>query len=234
MSRSEIDPRVRKFYQNLTQDDAFIITHLVLPQAPAVLKRLQDDPKSKILDIGTGIGAALVHYATYFPKVQQVVGLDIDRPTVQLAQRKVEEVRDRPEYTEFKLDARIEIRWGDATNLSDLSDSELGTYDLITMNLALHEMGAEYRKVLERVCKALKRGGAVVVCDFYTSKKLVAYRDLVYQQWLSLYLHEVLLGSSMILFEDLQMLLNREGFKHPCVVGHPINGYLMVLAEKEI
>ena len=230
-SRNEIDPRVRKFYQNLTQDDAFVITHLVLPEVPNVLKRLQDDPTSQILDIGTGIGAALVYYANYFPEVQKVVGLDIDQPTVLLAKRMLEEMHNSPAF-----DDRIEIRSGDATDPNDLSDNELSHYDLVIINLALHEMGREYRKVVDRVCTGIKQGGAVVICDFFadsTPEEVAAYRELVYQQWLSLYLHQLLIGSSMISFQNLKELLERQSFNAPHVVGHPINGYLMVVAEKK-
>jgi predicted O-methyltransferase YrrM len=145
-------------------------------------------------------------------------------------------MRNRREFAEFKLDDRIEIRPGDATDLNDLSDDELSKYDLIIINLALHEMGREYRKVVRRVCQAVKEGGAVVICDFFAASKaeeVAAYRDLVYQQWLSLYLHQVLLGSSMISFEELRQFLERQDFNPPHVIGHPINGYLIVVAEKK-
>jgi SAM-dependent methyltransferase len=222
-SRSEVDPRVRKFYQNLTQDDAFIITHLVLPQAPGVLDQLQNG-ESKILDIGTGAGDALVHYATCFPRAK-IVGLDIDPPTVLLAQRKI--AQEGRAYAD-----RIEVRLGDANQL-ELRDE--APYDLITISLALHEIGVEYRNVLERVYQAIKPGGAVVVCEFYAAEGVAAYRNPTYQQWLSLHLHEILLGSIMIPSGEMPTLLVQAGFNLDRVraIDHPINGYLMVLAEKE-
>lgn len=215
-SRSNIDSRVHKFYQNLSEDDASIITHLVLEKLPK-------DQVEMVLDIGTGAGAALVHYATYFPKAK-VVGLDIDLPTVLLAQRTIAQaVRVDP-----NLDGRIEVRLGDANQLTGKD-----IYDLITINLALHEMGIKYRNVLQDIHQILKPGGVVVICEFYAADGVAAYRNPVYQQWLSLHLHEVLLGSNMLSSKELQDCLKDVRFKLNRIIDHPINGYLMVLAEKE-
>jgi ubiquinone/menaquinone biosynthesis C-methylase UbiE len=214
-SRSEVDARIHKFYQNLTEDDAPIITQLILDHIPeGVVKN--------ILDIGTGAGTALIHYARHFTGAK-VVGLDIDLPTVLLAQRTIAQVvRD-----DSQLDSQIEVRLGDARQLS-----EKDTYDLITMNLALHEMGVKYENVLKHVYDALTRGGVVVICEFYAAKVAAAYRNPAYQQWLSLHLHEILLGSHMFSSEELQALLESQGFQLVRTIDHPINGYLMILAQK--
>jgi ubiquinone/menaquinone biosynthesis C-methylase UbiE len=220
-SRSEVDPRVRKFYQNLAEDDAAIITDLILPEAPEVLKRLEGGEESKILDIGTGAGAALIHYAQCFPNAH-VEGMDIDLPTVLLAQRKIAD--EASDYAK-----RIEVRLGDANQL-EVED----TYDLITINLVLHEVGIKYEEVLKGVYRSLRQDGAVVICEFYTDDTVAAHRNAPYQQWLSLYLHEVLLGSSMISSKELKQRLQDVGFRpdRTRIIDHPINGYLMVLAVK--
>jgi ubiquinone/menaquinone biosynthesis C-methylase UbiE len=215
-SRSEVDARVHKFYQNLTEDDAPIIMRLILDQMPK-------EGVKKILDMGTGSGTALIHYATHFTNAQ-VVGLDIDLPTVLLAQRTVAQAV----HADPQLDGRIEVRLGDASQFS-----EKNAYNLITLNLALHEMGVEYKNVLQRVYQALKADGAVVICEFSASKVTAAYRNPEYQLGLSLHLHEVLLGSHMFSSEELQdLLIKTVGFQRVRTIDHPINGYLMILAEK--
>src|SRR5262249_20279667 len=129
------------------------------------------------------------------------------------------------------LKDRIEVHWGDANQHPKLE--EKNAYDLITLNLALHEMGVEYENVLKRVHGALRPGGKVVICEFYIAKGVAAYRNPAYQQWLSLHLRAVLLGSQMLSSEELQDLLKTLHFKPERIIDHPVNGYLMVLAEKE-
>jgi cyclopropane fatty-acyl-phospholipid synthase-like methyltransferase len=63
-------------------------TDTVLPQAPQTLARLQHG--GRLLDIGAGAGYALVHYAQRFPAAE-VVGLELNGPSVELARRAVAE-----------------------------------------------------------------------------------------------------------------------------------------------
>ncbi len=126
--RSAHDPFLIEALKNLSKPDGLMITDHVLPQASDTLARLEVG--GTILDIGAGGGHHILHYARRFPKTQ-VIGLEFDGPSVELAQRAVDEA---------DLGERVKIRHADANHLN-----EEAIFDLVTMNLALHETGGANR-----------------------------------------------------------------------------------------
>lgn len=216
--RSAHDPWLLEALQNLTKPDAAMITEAVLPQAQSTLERMQHG--GMMLDIGAGAGFALVHYATRFPSAR-VVGLEVDAPSADMARRAI---------TEANLAERIDIRHGDANFLN-----EENVYDLVTMNIALHETGepAEYRNVLSRVHRALKPRGTVVVSELPYPESPHAYRhEPVYQLLAGVQLHEALVGCGMITREQLRELLEGTGFAHVRVAKQPLPTRVVMLGEK--
>jgi cyclopropane fatty-acyl-phospholipid synthase-like methyltransferase len=173
-----------------------------------------------ILDIGTGAGFALVHYATRFPRAR-VIGLEIDPPSIELAKTAV---------AEAGLSHRIEIRDGDANFLKDES-----VYDLVTMNVTLHETGgpAAYRRVLSRVYHALKPGGTLLVSELPYPDELTEYREeWVYKVLSGLQFHEALVGCGMITKGELRGLLKGADFANVRVASQPNPARIMILAER--
>lgn len=116
------------------------------------------------MDIGSGGGSHLVHYARRFPRAT-VVGIENDGPSIENARRTL---------SEAEVDDRVEILHGDANTLD-----EEDAFDVVTMNLALHETGGdeEYRNVLRRVREALRPGGSVVVSELPYPDQPTDYRS---------------------------------------------------------
>ena len=217
--RSAHDPWLLEASKNATKPDAAMITEVVLPQAKETLTRLEQG--GTILDIGAGAGFALVYYATRFPKAR-LVGLELDIPSIELAQRAI---------AEAGLADRIELRREDANQLNDEQ-----VYDLVTMNLALHETGgpAEYSNVLSRVRRALKSAGTVVVSEFSYPDTPGAYRAApVYRMLAGIQLHEALVGCGMITQGELRDLLTETGFSKVREASQPLATRFVMLAEKQ-
>ena len=144
--RSAHDPWLLEALKNTTKPDAAMLTEHVLPHAPHTLAQIEQS--GALLDIGSGAGFHLVHYARRFPHAH-VVGIESDAASVELARQTI---------AVAGVAERVEIRHADANVLDDAQ-----AYDLITMNIALHETGgpAEYRNVLRRVRRALKSNGTL-------------------------------------------------------------------------
>jgi hypothetical protein len=137
--RSAHDPFLIEALKNTTKPDCVVLTEHVLPQAPQMLARLERG--GKMLDIGAGGGYHVAHYAKRFPNTQ-VVGLEFDGPSLELARQTV---------AEAGLGERFEIRYGDTNQLD-----EEEVYDLITMNIVLHETGVQRStRMSSRACAAL-------------------------------------------------------------------------------
>lgn len=110
---------------------------------------------------------------------------------------------------EAGLTDRVEIRQTDANQLDDVD-----AYDLVTMNIILHETGGpeECRNVLDRVQRALKRGGTILVAELPYPDSPEAYRqESVYRMLAGVQLHEALVGCGAITQAELPDLLN-DGF----------------------
>ena len=104
------------------------------------------------------------------------------------------------------------------------------------MNVVLHETGgpAEYRNVLERVRRALKPGGTVVVSELPYPDPPAAYRESpVYKGLTRLQFHEALVGCGMITQGELRRLLEESGFANVRVAQQPVVTRFVILAENE-
>jgi len=214
--RSEHDPFLLTTLESMTKPDAIMIADAVLPQAPELVRRLEQEG-GRILDIGAGAGFAALHYARHFPKAQ-VVGLELDEAQVCLAR---DAVASEP---------RVEIRHGDA----NLLDEQIA-YDLVTMNVALHETGgpAEWPNVLRRVHNALKLGGVLVVSELPYPDSTSAYREQpVYKALTGVQFHEALVGCGAITQNTLRDLLAGAGFVNARVADQPVATRFVMIAEK--
>lgn len=216
--RSAHAPFLIEALKNLTKPDCVVFTLHVLPQAPETLEKLEQG--GAILDIGAGGGHHLVHYAGRFPNAR-VVGLEFDAPSAQLARRTI---------AEAGLGERVELRHGDANELE-----EEDAYDLVTMSIALHETGGPeaYRNVLDRVRRALKPAGTVMVSELPYPDSPGEYREApVYKALAGVQLHEALVGCGMITQGQLGELLAETGFANARVADQPLPTRFVMLAEK--
>ena len=216
--RSQHDPWLLEALKNGTKRDCIVWAKTVLPQAPEALARLERG--GRLLDVGTGAGFALVHYAQQFPAAQ-LVGLELDEPSIALARQAVDAAG---------LGGRVEVRHGDANELDEAS-----VYDLVTMNITLHETGgpAEWRNVLARVQRALTPAGTLLVAELPYPDAPQAYRaDPVYRMLAGLQLHEALVGCGAITQGELPALLEEAGFAGIRVAEQPVPSRVVMLADK--
>jgi SAM-dependent methyltransferase len=214
--RAEHDPFLLRTLESMTKPDAVLITEAVLPQAPAILRTLQEQG-GRILDVGAGAGFAVLHYAHRFPKAR-VVGIEYDDAQAQLARAAA------------AGEPRVEMRQGDANQLA-----ERDVYDLVTMNVALHETGGadEWRNVLGRVRDALKPGGTLVVSELPYPDSTSAYREQpAYKALTGVQFHEALAGCGAITQNTLRDLLAGAGFSNVRVADQPVPTRFVMLAER--
>lgn len=221
--RSDHNPLIRDMFLR-HQEDFRMITEILCKEAPAMHRQLKEKG-GWILDIGTGAGHALVQYAKNFLSAH-IVGLDIDLSHIRMAQRTIIQANND---SKVGIDDRVEIRYGDANLLSDKE-----YYDLVTMNLSLHEMGEQYRRVLSRIYDALKPGGIVLITEAAHPDSICAYRDNS-GPWLklmaSVQLPQALFGSATIPQHVLRDDLKKVGFTNVRDY-HPHPSHVIFLAGK--
>jgi ubiquinone/menaquinone biosynthesis C-methylase UbiE len=110
-------------------------------------KMLPPKPGMKVLDIGCGTGAHLVHYQ----KVQcQVSGVDTSPSMLKRAQ--------------LKLGEQADLRQVNASTLPYPDDQ----FDIILISTVLHEMEPGLRKtVMLEAHRVLKKSGRILIIDFH-------------------------------------------------------------------
>ena len=198
VARSEHNSELLAAVADSSNADAPIITDEVLPQLPKAMARLESG--GRLLDVGAGAGYHVAHYAQRLPTAS-ISGLEYDLPSVLLA---------RETLAEAGLSNRVEIVHGDAGELE-----MAGTFDVVTMNLVLHEVGGPpaQARVLERALRALRPGGAIVVVELPYPDDADGYRqDPVYRRLAGLMLHEALVGCGAITQRQLVELVRDAGF----------------------
>lgn len=216
--RGEHDHGLLEAIAASTRPDAVALTDEVLPQAPLTLGVLESG--GRILDVGAGGGHHVVHYAQRFP-CSEVVGLEADAASVALARRAL---------SQAGIDGRARVLHADANELD-----EEDAYDLVTMNIALHETGGpqQYRNVLRRVRRALKPGATVLVSELPYPDSPRAYRDEpVYKSLAGVQFHEALVGCGMITRNELRELLLAAGFTRVREAKQPLPARFVMLAER--
>lgn len=211
------DPWLLDALQNLTKLDAAMITDHVLPQAPKTLDRLLAG--GRILDVGAGEGAHVLHYARRFPR-SRVIGLELD-------QVKVETFRKN--LAETSLSDRAAMRQGDVNQLG-----ETQVYDLITLNLTLHDAcPPDCRNLLARLFQALNPGGTLLISEIPYPDSIRSYRDGSFFRLLSgVQLHLAMTGCGMITAGQLIFWLQEGGFKSVRTAVQPNPSRFVVLGER--
>jgi SAM-dependent methyltransferase len=134
-----------------------------LPAIPDLHARLAADPPARVADVACGAGWSAIGIARAYPKAR-VDGLDLDAPSIELAQANV---------AAAGLADRVTMA------VRDAADPVLsGRYDLVTIFEALHDMSRPV-EVLRACRQLLAPGGSVLVVDERVADAFVAPGDSV-------------------------------------------------------
>ncbi|MPY63014.1 class I SAM-dependent methyltransferase [Streptomyces spongiae] len=125
---------------------------------PDVHRRLTDEPRARVLDLGCGLGWSTMALARAFPGAR-LTGVDLDAASVDEARRNAREAG---------LDDRVAFARTDAAGI-DMD----GSVDLVTVFEALHDM-ADPVRVLASVRRLLAPSGAVLIGDEKVSEEFTA------------------------------------------------------------
>jgi len=208
---------VRGITENSKPDFA-IMTEIALPQAPALLARLEQG--GAILDVGCGAAYGLIHLSRRFPRARGL-GLEVDSPMLELAARNL---------AEAGVGARVRV-----VPTSALAMEFAEEFDLAVMNIALHETGErpQWEEVLRRVHRALAPGGALLLSELPYPGTIEEYREKpAYRMLAGIQHHEVLVGCGMITIPELAALLQGAGFRTARRLEQPNPTRIMYLAER--
>lgn len=132
-----------------------------LPALPDVHARLQADPPAHVADVACGTGWSSIALARAYPKVS-VHGIDLDEPSIELAQRNAAEAGLTDRVT-------FEVR--------DAADPGLaGRYELVTIFEAIHDMSRPV-EALRAMRGLLAEDGTLLVADERVADAFVAPGD---------------------------------------------------------
>ena len=215
--RSQHDPWLLEALKNMTKPDYAVITESVLPR---VLSNDVLMSSFDILDIGSGAGYGVIHYANRFPNAR-VVGIEYDSPSAALAARTL---------AESDFGERAQVLEADANAMDYCS-----AFDVITMNVTLHEVGGpdSYRNVLSRAHRALRPEGVIVVSELPYPDSPRDYRgNPAYQMMAGVQLHEALVGCGMITQGELRDLMESAGFREVNAPEHPLPTRFILAGRK--
>ncbi|HZS02148.1 MAG TPA: class I SAM-dependent methyltransferase [Chloroflexota bacterium] len=210
-------PELLQALRDMTRPDFQVMTAVVLPQAPAVLDRLERG--GRVLDLGCGGGYGLLHFARRFPRAT-VVGVEQDASMLALAREAV---------ADSGLGARVQVQEGDARTLECEQP-----FDLIYLNVVLHETGGpdDYAATLAACRRALAPDGALLVSEMPYPDDVRAYREPVNRLLAGVQHHEALVGCGEITLDELRRLLEDAGFRdvRRCEQPNPLR--VMYLAAR--
>lgn len=198
-SLSACDLPLLKTMALVTKSDFPKIRDILRKSNPGLQKKLESS--GKILDIGAGLGEGAVYFCRYYRNCE-VTGLDIDKKSLRLAKKKA--------ASSFYKD-RIKFLHLDAKKLNLRTK-----YDLIFMNLALHEIGRDKRSKIEflKNCrKHLNPNGLLIISEASFFDDITKHRKTNSKILMGVELFEALLGDEITTIGEFRDILKKSGFK---------------------
>jgi len=154
----------------------------------------------KFLDIGCGNGNLIIQLAQTFGK-STFIGINPDRFGIEAAKKTI---------AKLGLEERVSV---ENIGGEDITYSE--EFDMATMVVTLHEISPEVRgKVIEKVYRALKSGGKLLVLDLIYPSTLEDFRNPTYDYGVLDQFYEATMGTVHLNREEQDELLTKVGFKN--------------------
>ncbi|MBU1178251.1 class I SAM-dependent methyltransferase [Patescibacteria group bacterium] len=188
----------------------------IIPQINQLEKGLERGVS--LLDFGCGGGSFITTLAKEFKK-SKFIGVEIDKTSVDLAKKlaKKEKLTDR---TKFICQSGDEINY-------------LNEFDFVTMNLVLHEINPQLRKIIVKsIYRALRPGGQIIVLEFPYPEADQEFSDPRFAMGLYDQFYEIIWGTEHITGSEQKKLLQSCKFKNvkrKFVEG----GYVLITADKK-
>ncbi|MBU1869946.1 MAG: methyltransferase domain-containing protein [Candidatus Omnitrophica bacterium] len=173
-----------------------------------------------ILDIGAGLGYGPIYFSKVYPKCK-IIGIDIDKRVINIAKNNIKRER---------LGASIKLKLMDA-RMVRLKTS----FDLIYMNLTLHEVGREDNErliFLKRCYRLMKKGGKILISEMSMPDQVIDYRQPFIKMLMGLEMCEAVFGGEMLTSSVLKSLIRKAGFQGLKEIKQPDRSRIILLAQK--
>ena len=188
-------------------------------QADPGLKRTFDR-HPELLDIGGGLGYGAIYFAAQYPR-SHVTVVEVDRRALAYAKKNIQREG---------LSKRISLIHADATGLRLKKK-----FDLIYMNLTLHEVSPRRKNKLAflRKCrKMLKPGGALLVSELPFKDGPPKSPGLFDKMLMGVQMFEAVFGDDLTVMSEYRDLLRAGGFCQVRIVSQPNPARVLFLCKR--
>ncbi|KUO69135.1 MAG: methyltransferase [Alphaproteobacteria bacterium BRH_c36] len=161
-----------------------------------MLESLNPPDGGTVLEVGCGTGRNLIRAARRYPRAK-FYGFDISTMMLETA---------RANVSSAKLDGKIAVAEGDATNFSSQDLFGLSGFDRVFISYSL-SMIPPWREAIEQGLKAVQPGGSLHIVDFGQQARLPGLFKKGLEAWLAKFSVE----PRPDLEQELQAVANRTG-----------------------
>lgn len=152
MSSAVVLPHESKIYSRFAHFYDRIFTGIFVPRIERVIRDLQIEPGSRVLEVGVGTGLSLQAY----PSHCRVIGVDLAPDMLARARRKIEQQGWR----------HIELAVGDAQALEFPDDS----FDYVT-SFHVVSVVPDSSQMIREMVRVCRPGGTIVIINHFRSER---------------------------------------------------------------
>lgn len=183
----------------------------VIPLIEGLNRNLNDGVK--VMDVGCGGGSFIKSLAEKYVN-SKFIGVELDEQSIKLAKQ------TKKDNMDFFHGSAHEI---------DFSEE----FDVVTMNLVLHEVNPKYREeISNKVFKSLKKGGKLIILEFPYPEKDNEFFDPNFAMGIYDQFFEIIWGTEHITWSEQKELLSKSGFKNIQRTFLGDNTYVIITADK--